>query len=132
MKNTRTRKVAALLASTAVVATGAVALPATGNADGPVAGTSAKKAKAKLYDDYFDPSSMKIKKGTRFTWKDLGSNPHNVTLEKGPKGVKKKDFKSGTLGYLDTFKRKFKKKGTYEFVCTLHFTQMQQTIKVKG
>lgn len=130
MKTIKNHKVAAVLATAAVAGAGAVALPATGNAD-VTAQASGKKAKAKLYDNYFDPAEMKVKKGTKMTWKDLGATSHNVTLKKGPNGVKKKDFTSNTMGFGSTFKATFKKKGTYNFVCTFHLG-MDQTIKVKG
>lgn len=131
MNPIKNRKVVAVVATAAVAGAGAAALPATGNADSTAQAAGKKEASAKLYDNYFDPASMKVKKGTKMKWKDLGATSHNVTLTKGPDGVKKKDFTSGTMGYGSKFSVTFKKKGTYDFVCTFH-VGMVQTIKVKG
>ena len=51
--------------------------------------------------------------------------------EKGPKGVKKKDFKSATGSIGIKFKPTFEKKGTYDFLCTIHPDVMTETVKVK-
>ena len=100
---------------------------------GPADAAKRKVVKVKVGDDYFAPSELKVKKGTKVKWKWLkdNGNPHNVTLEKGPKGVSKKDFssKTGTIGI--TFAKVMKKPGTYDFVCTIHSTVMTQTVKVK-
>ncbi len=130
----RPRKLAALLTATALTGAVAVALPATGSAGGPVAGTSGAAKTIKVGDDYFAPADVKIKKGqkVKFKWLETNGNPHNATLTKGPKGVKKKDFKSSTGSIGIKFTPKFKKKGTYDFICTLHASVMQTTVKVKG
>jgi plastocyanin len=124
-----------LAAIAAAAALAALALPIGGSAAGgePVAETAKKKVKVKVGDDFFSPTNLKVKKGTKVKWKWLpeNGNPHNVTLTKGPKGVKKKDLTSatGTIGIK--FNRKLKKKGTYKFICTIHATVMKQTVKVK-
>lgn len=114
----------------------------------PAAGASAKTVKVGVFDNYFAPATVKVKKNDRVNWKweeSFGDN-HNVTLTKGPKGVKKgcktkgkdaysplisKCNKSATGSTGIKFKKKMDKKGTYKFVCTLHFTEMQMTVKVK-
>ena len=98
-----------------------------------------KKNKGKTYksivgDDYFSPTTLKIHVGDKVNWKwKDASDSHNVTLTKGP--VKKKDYKkkftSATGSYGIKFKPTFKKKGTYTFICTIHPTTMQETVKVK-
>lgn len=99
-------------------------------------GTAAGKSKpptVKVADDYFSPSSLKIKKKTKvnFKWDKSNINSHDVALEKGPNGVKKKDFESGaaTIGYR--FSPTFNKPGTYDLLCTIHPDVMQITVKVK-
>jgi plastocyanin len=120
----------------AIAAGAALALPIGGSAAGgePVAETAKKTAKVKVGDDFFSPTTLKVKKGTKVKWKWLpeNGNPHNVTLTKGPKGVKKKDLTSKTGSIGVKFNRKLKKKGTYKFICTIHATVMKQTVKVKG
>ena len=53
---------------------------------------------------------------------------HDVKLKTGPKGVKK--FHSQPASSYYTFKRKLKKPGKYQIVCTLH-EEMKMTITVK-
>ncbi len=130
----RSRKLTALLTATALTGAAAVALPAAGSAGGPVAGTSGGSKTIKVGDDYFAPTDVTVKKGdkVKFKWLETNGNPHNATLTKGPKGVKKKDFTSATGSIGIKFTPKFKKKGAYDFVCTLHASVMQATVKVKG
>ena len=116
-------------------------MPATG-----VAGEHhrAKKAKVKVLDDFFSPDTLKVKKDTKvsFKWDKFNLNTHNVTMKKGPKGVKKtkkpcakgkitkcNKSASGSIGI--NFAPTFNKKGTYDFVCTIHPTVMKLTVKVK-
>ena len=85
-------------------------------------------------DDYFSPTSLKIKKKTKvkFKWSKINVNSHDVQLDKGPKGVKKKDFKSPTAAVTDyRFTPKFVKPGTYDLLCSIHPDVMQIEVKVK-
>jgi plastocyanin len=127
-------KITAILAAAALTGATAVALPATGSAGGPTAGAAAVGAKIKVGDDFFAPDFVKIKKGekVKFKWLEDNGNPHNAVLDKGPKGVKKKDFKSETGSIGIKFAPKFKKKGAYDFICTVHPSVMKATVKVKG
>jgi plastocyanin len=71
----------------------------------------------------FTPKSISVKKGTtvKWTWK-TGGVPHNVVG---------KGFKSKTAATV-TFSKKFTKKGTYKYVCSIHKAQgMTGTVKVK-
>jgi plastocyanin len=70
----------------------------------------------------FTPKTVTIKKGStvRWHWK-TGGVPHNVVG---------KGFKSKTAATV-TFSKKFSKKGTYKYVCTVHKAQgMKGTVKV--
>lgn len=120
---------------TALVALTALAMPATG--------VAAKNKTVKVKDDFFKPDLVKVKKDAKvkFKWNDMNVNTHNVTLKKGPKGVKKskpctggkitKCNKSGSGAIGIKFNPKFNKKGTYDFICTIHPTVMKVTVKVK-
>ena len=128
----------------ALVALVALTVPATGVAGKGNHHHRAKKAKVKVLDDFFAPDTLKVKKNTKvsFKWDKTNLNTHNVTLKKGPKGVKKtkkpcakgkitkcNKSASGSIGI--NFAPTFNKKGTYNFVCTIHPTVMQLTVKVK-
>ncbi len=106
-------------------------------------GLAAKTKSVGVHDDYYAPTKVKVKKNAKvkFKWDKINLNPHNVTLKKGPKGVKKskpcthgkitKCNKSGTGAIGIKFKKKFDVKGKYHFICTIHPTVMQLDVKVK-
>lgn len=101
-----------------------------------VASMTAAKKKTPVVlvaDDYFSPTSLKIKKKTKvkFKWSSNNINTHDVQLDKGPKGVKKGDFRSGSAATNYKFTPKFVKPGTYDLLCSLHPDVMQIEVKVK-
>jgi plastocyanin len=116
----------------ALVALAVGALAATGVAN-PL-GKGSQPEKVKVLDDFFKPTNVKIKKNKKVTWKwGNDFNTHNVTLKKGPKGVKKSKFSSQTSSAEGfKFTKKFKKPGKYNFYCTIHPDVMKMTVKVKG
>jgi plastocyanin len=87
----------------------------------------------KVADDFFSPVDVKVKQNTKvkFKWDPANGNQHNVTLAKGPAGVKKKDFTSGTGAIGIKFNPVFEKRGTYDLLCTLHATVMKMKVTVK-
>jgi plastocyanin len=112
------------------IALGAIVVPGVVGAD---ERQQSKTVNVDVADDYFAPSSMKVKKGTKvkWVWNDSNTNTHNVVLtSKHPNGVKASDFRSGSGAVNMSFKRKLTKKGKYGFVCTFHSSVMTQTIKV--
>ncbi len=108
------------------------ALTATGVAS--PFGKGGQPEKVKVLDDFYKPTNVKIKKNKKVTWKwGQDFNSHNVTLKKGPKGVKKSKFTSQTSSAEGfKFTKKFKKPGKYNFYCTIHPDVMKMTVKVKG
>jgi plastocyanin len=116
----------------ALVALAVGALAATGVAN-PL-GKGSQPEKVKVLDDFFKPTNVKIKKNKKVKWKwGQDFNSHNVTLKKGPKGVKKSKFTSQTSSAEGfSFTKKFKKPGKYNFYCTIHPDVMKMTVKVKG
>jgi len=116
----------------ALVALAVGALAATGVAN-PL-GKGSQPEKVKVLDNFFKPTNVKIKKNKKVTWKwGQDFNTHNVTLKKGPKGVKKSKFSSQTSSAEGfKFTKKFKKPGKYNFYCTIHPDVMKMTVKVKG
>jgi plastocyanin len=78
--------------------------------------------KVQVGDNFFSPVKVAIAKGSsvHWVWSNTNFNTHNVTLIKGPKGIKKTAFTSidGARGLH--FKRTFTTPGTYHFECTIH------------
>ena len=126
------RSVIRIGVAVALIALAVGALVATGFAS-PFA-KSTKPEKVKVLDDFFKPDNVKIKKNGKVTWKwGQDFNTHNVTLKKGPQGVKKSKFTSQTSSSEGfKFTKKFKKPGKYNFYCTIHPDVMKMTVKVKG
>jgi plastocyanin len=88
--------------------------------------------KVQVGDNFFSPVKVAIAKGSsvNWVWSNTNFNTHNVTLIKGPKGIKKAKFTSidGARGLH--FKRTFTTPGTYHFECTIH-PSMNITVTVK-
>jgi plastocyanin len=107
----------------------------------PVATSSAAKKKPKkvvktikVLDDFYAPSKLSIKKNTelKWVWSKQNYDSHNVTLSKGPKGIKTSKWTSATGTSGINFNRTFTKPGTYHFYCTVHPESMKLTVVVKG
>lgn len=64
----------------------------------------------KVDDNFFRAKTVTITKGDTVTWKWVGSNPHNVKFA---------SF-SSKLQVNGTFKRRFTKRGTFRYRCTIH------------
>jgi len=111
---------------------------AVGAATTATAGTHARKAptpkRVTVADFYFGPSAVTIKQGGAVKWVWAASNayPHDVHLKKGPKGLKNKgSYSTKTSAVTNAhFQRSFATPGTYNFICTIHPTQMKLTVKV--
>jgi plastocyanin len=115
-------------AALAAVAIGAFASAGVGSVRAKA--TSPKIVKVK--DDFYAPDSVRVKKlgKVRWDWTPVFNN-HNVTLRKGPSGVKKSDFRSQTTSSpAYSFTKKFKKAGKYKFYCTVHPDVMRMTVTV--
>ena len=95
-----------------------------------VAGPALSKTKSlEVDDDYFvragAPPTVTVAKGDKVKWEWEGSNPHDVTVTKGPVKFHSKTKTSGT------FSKRMRKVGTYKIVCTIHKAQgMRMTLKV--
>jgi plastocyanin len=111
----------------AATALGAAALPAAH------AKSSPPPKPVKVSDDFYAPVKVSVPKNGKvtWTWSNSNSDSHNVTLQKGPKGVKKGDYRSTTASTHFRYTAKFKVPGTYKFHCTIHPSLMQMTVTVK-
>jgi plastocyanin len=77
-------------------------------------------------DNVFAPKKLTVARNTTVRWVWRGSNPHNVTVTKGP--VK---FKSKPAITKGSYSRKLTRKGTYTILCTIHAPGMKMTLTVK-
>ncbi len=92
------------------------------------ASAGSKSTKVKVDNNFFNPSSKTIKKGTTVKFKWAGGGVHNVKKRKGPGGK----FKSKTTSKKGVnYKRKFTKKGTYKLFCTIHPDSMKLKLRVR-
>ncbi|HEY8584849.1 MAG TPA: plastocyanin/azurin family copper-binding protein [Capillimicrobium sp.] len=73
-----------------------------------------------IFDNYYEPAKLKVAKGTTIVWKwpAVTGDSHDVTLDSGPKGVKK--FQSPVAAAQFKYKRTLDKPGKYHILCTLH------------
>ncbi len=89
----------------------------------------------------FEPQEITVSVGDRVQWRNIGNIAHTVTTDPSkvadpdgvsvPTGVEPWD--SGLLGADATFSRRFRKAGTYEYVCIPHEgARMVGTVVVQG
>jgi plastocyanin len=108
---------------------------ATAKAPSASASKGAKPTLVTVADFYFGPDKATIKKGgtVKWVWASTNTEPHDVHLKKGPKGLKKPGtYSTKTTAVTNAeFKKKFETPGTYNFICTIHPTKMKLTVTVK-
>ena len=80
---------------------------------------SAATKSVSVRDDFFRAKRVTIHSGDRvkWTWRNTQGD-HNVRFRKVPRGVSTKPGSTTKAG--GTFVRKFRKRGTYRYVCTIH------------
>jgi plastocyanin len=80
----------------------------------------AVKKTVRIHDNYYTPAKLTVPRGSTITWKwpVTTGDSHDVTLDKGPKGVKK--FQSEIAASDYSYKYKFKVAGKYHIICSLH------------
>jgi plastocyanin len=106
-------RVLVLLAATAVLVLGLAVGQASGGS-----GTTVKSSNFK-----FAPKTVTIKKGGKVTWQNVNGT-HTVTFKNG-------SFDKTISGHQSVSKR-FKRSGTFRYVCTLHIRQgMKGKVVVK-
>lgn len=119
-----------IAAAVAALAVGVMAMGAPGSL-----ARATKPKIVKVCGYYFTPVTVRVHKGgkVRWKWANCGTpDNHDVVLKKGPKGVQKSKFRSQIAAAPSsyTFTKRFKKTGRYNFMCSLHPTQMQMTVRV--
>lgn len=93
--------------------------------------TEIKRAKVKIVSLSFMPKTIRIKAGTRVTWRNDEAITHTVTSGRyigvdsvtGLRTDARPDgrFNAVLKGKGDTFSYTFKKAGTYRYYCDIHF-----------
>jgi plastocyanin len=79
---------------------------------------SAQTRSVSVRDDFFSPKRRTISSGDSVRWVWREDNPHNVRFRKVPSGASKRP--GSTTKSSGTFVRKFRRRGTYRYVCTIH------------
>ena len=78
-------------------------------------------------DDFFDPVTLKVNKGTRVKFNWIGTDEHDVVKVKGPGRF----FESGPItGTGVQFSHRFKKAGRYKIICSIH-EEMRMKLEAK-
>jgi plastocyanin len=106
----------AAVALAAMLAGALAAAPALGDLE--VSETVTKRIV--VMDNFFEPRSINIRKGEKVVWVWKGDNPHNITFTKVPRTASKKGADTRRAG---RWSRRFKKRGFYKYVCTIHSGQ---------
>ncbi|MBS1881292.1 MAG: cupredoxin domain-containing protein [Actinobacteria bacterium] len=131
----RSRRARRRLGQLALASAAVVALLGTAAAAAQAPAAARKSALVTVNDFYFGPDAVTLKKGgtIKWVWSSANTNPHDVHLKKGPKGLKEKaTYSTKTTAVTDAeFKKTFKTPGTYHFICTIHPTEMHLTVVVK-
>jgi plastocyanin len=65
-------------------------------------------------DNYFRPTSLTVRAGTKVQWKWAGVLLHNVSVRSGPVKFHSRTLVRGSFSYV------FTKRGSYALVCTIH------------
>jgi plastocyanin len=90
---------------------------------------SARKT-VEVDDNYFvregSPPTVSVQRNDRVVWEWEGSNPHDVTVTRGPVRFNSRTKSSGR------YAKKVTRRGTYRIVCTIHRSAgMRMTLKVR-
>jgi amicyanin len=74
----------------------------------------------------FSPSPLTIKTGTKVTWTNDDTAPHNVTSDSG------NILNSGSLATGQSFSYTFNSAGTFDYHCTIHPMMKKGTVIVQN
>jgi plastocyanin len=78
------------------------------------AGAAIRTQSVTVGDNYFRPTTLSIRAGTKVQWKWVGVLLHNVTVRSGPVKFHSRTQVRGSFSYA------FTKRGSYALVCTIH------------
>ncbi len=75
--------------------------------------TGAPTLTVAIHDESFEPKTIQVAPGTTVAWVNRGSHDHTVVSADGA-------WDSGEIGPDGTYTARFKKPGTYRYLCDLH------------
>ena len=88
----------------------------------PAQAAAPKRKTVRIYDNYFLPASLTVKRNTVIVWRwpgyDEAGDVHDVKLKSRPRGAKRFHSEAASTDY--TYRRKLTVPGRYRIVCTLH------------
>jgi plastocyanin len=88
-----------------------------------------KRKSVEVDDNYFvregSPPTVRVRRGDTVVWNWEGSNPHNVTVARGPVRFKSRNQTSGR------YQKRVTRRGAYRIVCTIHPPNMRMTLRVR-
>ena len=96
-----------------------VLAPAAGARGDRARGTTTR-VRVRIVDNRFRRASISIERGTVVKWVNRGSNTHTSTSN---------SWDSGNLLPGDHFKRRFRRRGTFSYHCSIH-SNMHGTVTV--
>ncbi len=77
----------------------------------------------KLQDIHISPSTVRISRGDIVKWRFLDARaPHSVTSRGRPR------FRSSTTKLTGTHRVRFRRSGTYRYVCTIHPSMLGKVV----
>jgi plastocyanin len=82
-----------------------------------------------VQDRFFSRRNVRIRRGAKLNWEFGGSEPHNVTLANGPRGIGSPNLFPRSI--KTSYSKRFRKPGKYKLFCALHPVQMQERVIVK-
>jgi plastocyanin len=105
----------------AILVGAALALPllGCGGSGGGDRGSEVPSGAVEVGDFFFRPADKQVHVGDTVTWLNTGEQLHTV---KGP------GFASHAFGGGQSYRFRFKRPGTYRYICTLHPTLMKGVI----
>jgi plastocyanin len=96
---------------------GIVAVLAAGAIGTSALPSAAEVAKVRMRDNFFKPKRVTVERGDKVRWVNSGSNPHTTTSTTG-------SWDSGTINPGDpAFSKRFRKRGTFKYICSIHVDQ---------
>jgi plastocyanin len=74
------------------------------------------RQRVRIIDNAFRPGGVTVARGTIVKWVNRGSRTHTTTSDDG--------LWDRRLSPDDSFSRRFRRRGTFEYHCTIHATMM--------